>query len=200
MALAWPEHAAATDKPAASPPATGFAELPGAPVVYNFVHKSWEKRGPQENWHVPVLALAGRLGSTSATSAHAVDTFQLLAWLSGREWGTQVASASPATTLYRRSQIRQPLAWVDRGTDAEAALAYASGVHDALDRQQYLTAPRIPGEAQYMAALDRAVREAVRGEKSAADALAEAAAEWRKITQALGQESQRTAYRQSLGL
>ena len=200
LALAWPGHAATTDKPDDAPPPTGFAELPGAPVVYNFVHKSWDKRGAPEHWHVPVLALAGRLGSSCAQSAHAQHVFQLLAWLSGREWGAQVCSASSATTLYRRSQVRQPQPWLDRGTDAAAAQAYATGVHDALNRQQYLCAPRIPGESRYMAALDEAVRRAVRDEASPADALTEAADQWKQITEALGTEGQRKAYRQSLGL
>jgi hypothetical protein len=69
-----------------------------------------------------------------------------------------------------------------------------------LSHSSYLFALRIPGRARYLAALDAAVRQTVAGEKSAADALAEAATEWRRITGELGVDAQRKAYRLSLGL
>jgi ABC-type glycerol-3-phosphate transport system substrate-binding protein len=169
-------------------------------VVYNFADKSWEKRADAEDWHVPTLALAGRLGSIASGGTQPQAAFQLLAWLSGREWGTRVSSASPATTLYRRSQMRTPQPWLDPNTDTTAAQAYAAVVQQSLGRQQYLIAPRIPGEAEYMAALDVATRDAVRGYKLPADALAIAVEKWRDVTKKYGVEAQKSAYRRSLGL
>ncbi len=200
FALTWPGHAGTKGEAHEKPVSTGFAELPGSPVVYHFAHKSWEKRQTDESWQVPLLGSAGRLGSIATKGAEPAGAFQVLAWLAGREWGPKVSSASPATTLYRRSQIRNPQPWLDPGTDAAAAQAYATSVHDALNRQQYLLAPRIPGEAQYMEALDAAVHATLRQEKSAADALNEAAQKWQAITESLGIDAQKSAYRSSLGL
>ncbi len=196
LAIAWPAHA---DEPA--PPshvATVFAELPGAGVVFNFADKSWEKRQDQESPHVTTLGLGGRLGSVTPMASHPQQALQLLAWLSGREWGVRVSIASRATTLYRRSQMRTPLPWVDAGTDVSAAAAYASSVQAALSRQQYLAVPRIPGEAEYMTALDDATRQVLRQEKTPTEALAEAAVTWREITDRLGRDRQKAAYRASL--
>lgn len=201
LAITWPGHADAKDEAALAPyPPTGFAELPGAPVVYNFADKSWEKRSDIEDWHVPTLALAGRLGSTTAKGTQPQAAFQLLAWLSGREWGPRVSSKSTDTTLYRRSQVRTPQPWLDPNTDSEAAQAYSAGVQLALSRQQYLIAPRIPGEAEYMAALDVATRDAVRGYKLPADALSIAVEKWRDVTKKFGVDAQKAAYQRSLGL
>jgi multiple sugar transport system substrate-binding protein len=201
LAISWPGHrGSSADKPAGTPPVTGFSELPGAVEVYNIAHASWEKRHSDESPHVPLLGLAGRLGSVTRTAAQSSAAFQLLAWLSGREWGEKVSSASPATTLYRRSQIKAPQPWLDPLTGAAAAQQYATSVHDALGRPAYLFALRIPGRAQYLAALDAALRQAVQGEKTPADALGEAAAQWRRITESLGIDAQRKAYRLSLGL
>jgi ABC-type glycerol-3-phosphate transport system substrate-binding protein len=202
MVLTWPGHSneKRDDVPAPLPP-TGFAELPGAPVVYNFASKNWDKRrGDGADGHVPTLALAGRLGSVAAKGAQPAAAFQLLGWLAGREWGARVSSNSAATTLYRRSQVRSPQVWLDPNTDAGAAQSYAALVQAALSRQQYLCAPRIPGEAEYMAALDVATRDAARGDKSPADALSAAAEKWREITKKLGVDAQKAAYRRSLGL
>lgn len=201
LALAWPGHAGLRgDKRAPEPPPTGFAELPGSMEVYNAAHESWEKRQPDESPSVPLLGLAGRLGSVTSSAAQPTAAFQLLAWLSGREWGPTVSSASPATTLYRRSQIKAPRPWLDPLTDTEAAEQYATSLYEALSHPTYLFALRIPGRSQYLAALDAAVRRAVAGEKSPPDALAEAAAQWRRITEMLGVDAQRKAYRLSMGL
>jgi multiple sugar transport system substrate-binding protein len=160
----------------------------------------WENRNPQESTRIPFLCSAGRLGSLCVAAAQPDNGFQLLAWLSGREWGSRISSASPATTLYRRSQMRAPQPWLDPLTDSESAQEYAKSVHDAFSEQAYLFAPRIKGQERYLAALDTAVEQALGGQKSAADALAAAAVEWRQITEELGLEAQRQAYRQSLGL
>jgi hypothetical protein len=95
--------------------------------------------------------------------------------------------------------MRTPQPWVDPGTEATAAAEYAESVQAALSRQQYLQVLRIPGEAEYMDALDHATREVLKGEKTPKEALAETAAKWRAITDRLGLAKQKTAYRASLG-
>jgi hypothetical protein len=96
--------------------------------------------------------------------------------------------------------MKAPQPWLDSGTDTKSAEQYAGSVRDAQSRLTYLFAPRIPGRSRYLAALDSAVRAAVAGEKPPADALNEAATEWRRINDELGLDAQRKAYRESLGL
>jgi len=71
-------------------------------------------------------------------------------------------------------------------------------VERTLSRASSLLAPRIPGGEEYLAALDRAVDQALSGERSAEEALSAAAAGWRAINERLGVDSQREAYRHSL--
>jgi ABC-type glycerol-3-phosphate transport system substrate-binding protein len=226
MAITWPTAASVGVPPSGvanrlnaelqqGAPAIAFAELPGATEVYNPKAKSWEPVSPsgesrapsspsassgQAESRVPLLSISGRLGSVASESQSGQFAFQLLAWLSGNEWGVQVSSASPATTLFRRSQLSQPGRWVEPGIPSAAAKQYAATIADALSRSQWLVCPRIPGHVEYMSALDDAVRAAVEGKQKPADALAKAADRWREITARLGVESQRTAYIRSLGL
>jgi multiple sugar transport system substrate-binding protein len=201
LALAVPGHAHAQSTHRGDRPvAVGFVELPGSPKVYNIASAAWENRKSDESLRIPLLGFSGRLGSIAAQSAEPAAAFQLLAWLSGREWGTTVGSASRATSLYRRSQLAAPQAWVDPQLDAARARQFAGVQRDALSRQAFLHVPRLPGEEKYLAALDTAVAQALAREKPPAEALAEAAETWRKITAERGLESQRAAYRKSLGL
>ena len=200
LALAIPTHASLSAAKDRKPPAIAFAELPGSAKVYSFASASWENRKSDESSQVPLLGFTGRLGSIAAQSAQPAGAFQLLAWLSGKEWGTAVSTASTATSLYRRSQLVEPRPWVDPQIDAQAARQFAEVQRDALSRQAYLSVPRLPGHDKYMAALDVAVQAALSQEKPASEALAGAAEGWRNITAQLGIAAQRAAYRQSLGL
>jgi ABC-type glycerol-3-phosphate transport system substrate-binding protein len=214
LAITWPtaanesvpeRNSAGTN--AASAASIAFGELPGAADVYNSKAKSWEtnsaggeSRNPSAESRTPLLGISGRLGSVAAESQTGQFAFQLLAWLSGKEWGAQTCSASPATTLFRRSQLSQPGRWLEPEIPAAVAKQYAGVVADSLSRSQWLDCPRIPGHAEYMAALDEAVRAAVEGKQTPAEALARAADRWREVTARLGVDSQRTAYIRSLGL
>jgi multiple sugar transport system substrate-binding protein len=199
LALAWPAHPGAERADGANLQNIGFAELSGSEQVYDIANKIWETRAQDESPHVTLLGLAGRMGAIVQTSVHPSQAFQLLAWLAGTEWGAEVSAASAATTLFRRSQMRLPQAWVDRGIDAQAAGQYTTSVRDALTRSSYLFALRIPGHEQYLAALDVAVEQALRDKASPAKALAATAEKWRAINQQLGVETQRVAYCRSLG-
>jgi multiple sugar transport system substrate-binding protein len=213
LALSWPaaarsremiagdETPAATEETATETPfEAGFVELPGSDDVYNLGSKQWDKRRPQDNPRMPLLGVSGRLGSLAKQSAHAEAAGQLLAWLSGPNWGPRVSTASQATTLYRESHLAAPGEWLSAPVEEAVALQYAETVKRAMSHEESLMALRIPGRERYLAALDRAVRKVVAGEAESQGALDEAAAAWNKITAELGLEAQRAAYRRDLGL
>jgi multiple sugar transport system substrate-binding protein len=197
MALTWPTAAGGGEPIDVK---VGFAELPGAAKMFNFSSQRWDDRTADESVHVPVVPLEGRLGVVVKGSPHSAAAFDLLAWLAGEKWGTRVASASQATTLYRRSQQKEATAWVEPGVDRGAARDYAQVVGEAEGRSVWVAALRIPGWEEYYAALDEAVDKAVRGETKPAEALETAAQRWESISERLGVDRQRAAYRRSLGL
>ena len=214
IALAWPAPARSRElhsngEPAGGEPAAGkepahvefgFSELPGAGEAYNVGAKTWDKRRPEDNPRVPLLGVSGRLGSIAKKSAKIDAAGQLLAWLSGPQWGQRVAGASTATTLYRESQLAAPAEWLDFAVDEPAALQYVETVKRSMSLEESLTVLRIPGRQRYLAALDQAVRKVVSGEAESQVALDEAAQTWTEITAELGPEAQRKAYRRDLGL
>jgi len=204
MALSWPTAAAGAGS---SLPIdiggnieVGFCELPGSRDVYDVATQSWQRRTEDEDWHVPLLCVAGRLGVVSAEADHPAAALQLLSWLSGRHFSRQVCAASRATTLLRRSHLDDPRRWVEKPVSTAAAAGYGELTARSLMRQQWVFALRIPGRSEYMAALDTAVNAVVKGGESPAEALQQAAAQWDQITERLGVERQKAAYLHSLAL
>ena len=198
MALTWPS--AAAKLPPGNSVRAAVAPLPGSTEVYNIGNQAWEERSEDEDRQVPLLGIAGRIGLVSAGSKQPEAASQLLCWLSGKQVGPQVCAASPATTLFRRSHLESPQVWTEKPMPASTAVQYAAQTAATLGRQQWLSVPAIPGNQEYLAALDDAVEQTVAGDRSAAEALQQAADRWREITQRLGLESQKKAYRRSLGL
>jgi len=200
LAVSWPTAAFKLPGPAGEAIRVGLAELPGSGEVYDVEDRAWDTRRDDEDRHVPLLAVSGRVGVVSGTSQWPEAACQLLFWLSDQQWSTEVSAASPDSTLFRRSHVESPGAWVEEPIPAAAAAEYAALTEQTLSRTQFLFALRIPGRPEYMAALDDAVQQAVRGDRTPREALQEAAARWRKITRRLGTETQRKAYWHSLGL
>ena len=209
MAVTWPtraiDSAKANDDAQQSDEsrpafAIACAELPGAREMFNFRENRWEQRGPQDDPHVPLLSVAGRLGSVTKESARARSTLNLLVLLSGADWSVQVLNRSQDTTLFRQRHLAAPRAWIDESFGDEAAQQFAKVTQESHKHPAWLFSVRIPGRRDYLAALDEATQQAIRGDSPPADSLHTTAARWREITTRLGEASQRRAYRRSLGL
>ena len=200
MALSWPSAASDITAKPSGEFRIGLAELPGSADVYNVSDSAWETRRDGENFRVPLLAAAGRLGAVLRGSPQPDASRELLAWLSDRQWSQQISPASPSTTLFRRSHLGNARIWMEELAPAAVAEEYATLTEQTFSGSHSLDAIRIPGRADYLSVLDEAVRAVVRGDRSVEQALGEAAAQWRKITNRHGLEQQRRAYNNSLGL
>jgi multiple sugar transport system substrate-binding protein len=200
MALTWPASDQ-SDVGAKKPEAKlrlGVAILPGSSEVYRFDDGQWERRGGGRPQHAPLLAVAGRLGSVSRQSRRSEAAQGALALLASASWSEQIAPRSYNVTLFRYSHLARPDLWAH--LERAAAQQYADAIEQAQQADAWMFSVRIPGRERYLAALDEAVRRAVQGEAAPQEALSQAAAEWRKITDELGVEAQRRAYRRSLGI
>jgi multiple sugar transport system substrate-binding protein len=199
MGLTWPSAAEGGTENSPRPGLLAAAELPASAQAYHVGDSQWQTREPTETGRVTLLSVAGRLGSVVKGSARSPAAASLLVRLSSAEWSKDVSPRSPATTLYRSSQIPQAKTWTGESLSAEAATAYGELVQQVLGQALSLDSVRLPGRARYLTALDEAVHAAIRGDRLPAECLTEAANQWRKITQDLGIENQRRAYWRSLG-
>ncbi len=202
LALTWPTAAHSQDSksPASHAGQVAFGQLPGGSQSYNFATRIWDQRTPDEPVHVPLVPIAGSLGAVAQAAPNAEAAIQLLSWLAGPKWGSEIGASCPTATLDRRSQLDAGQKWVEPGVTPAAARQYATVTSEALSQPVWLHALRIPGGQEYEAALDAAVQRALSGDPSPKQALAEAATAWREISQRLGVQRQLAAYRRSLGL
>ncbi len=200
LAITWPTAAGEELADVEPDLPAGVVELPGSPDVYDFGESTWERRDKESDGRVPLLASAGRVGMVTTTSQWPDASLQLLLWLTDEKWSASVCTQSPNTTVFRNSHVSMVSGWVEPPMSDDAAQQYGEAVATALERQERLFALPITGRPQYLAALDEAVRAAVKKEKSPQEALDGAAEQWKQITEQLGVDQQKAAYRASLGL
>lgn len=195
MAITWP----GPQTPAPKLPAGAridFALLPGSHEAYRFATRSWQPRQAEEEIHVPLLSVEGRLAAVCSSTRQAGRAQTLVLWLGGPQASVQIAPHSPLTTLFRTSHLGSASRWTGE-LPPQAARRYAQVLQQTLQLPRALPGLTIPGRARYLAALDEAVWAALDGTPPR-QALAAAAQRWEEITYELGREAQRQANAASL--
>jgi len=196
MGIAWPSPSDITTPQNA---AIGFARLPGSEQVFRNSENRWETK-PEEQRHVPLLALDGRLGAISRSAGNLEAAANLLLWLTSKDQSARISTHGYHTTLFRESQRQDPAPWVPAELTA-AAQQYANVVEEEQDSSQWLMMPRIPGQDRYLKILDDAVRTTVLGnQQDPQQNLDHVAVVWNGITKELGVENQKKAYARDLGI
>lgn len=188
--------------PSATPMELGawrVAQLPGAAECFDRRHERWQERVPTAQ-RVTLLGYGGLLGAVTTKARNQRQAASLLAWITGPEWGGQIVTAHRQALPIRASQAGQ----FDLGSADNAAGhlrdSFVQVIVETLNNPQVMAIPAIPGQRQYLAALDEAVRKAVQGELSPKEALEQASQQWNAISDRLGHAAQAQAYRKSLGL
>ena len=194
MALSWPTAAVEFGRIFQNHAVAGFSELPGATHFHDPIEKTWKQRPDGSASYAPLLGISGRVGVVGALTRNREGTTKLLLWLATGAWRTPPSSKTTATTLYSASQLQAPERWVESLASESAAQQYAALTQKTLSRNTWSLVLRIPGRAEYLAALDQAVRAVVDDDVDPQTALDTAAEEWRRITKRYGVDSQRKAY------
>ena len=198
MAIGWPSDVAfAADETPATRLSIRFAELPGSAEVYNFTNSTWEARRAGDDHHVPLLNVDGRIGSVTRESPRRRAAQQFLIWLTSQRNSAAISPRSIHTTMFRSSHTSNPEPWAGAQLDAAGAASYGDLIRQVNQRRIWFYSPRIPGREEYLAALDKAVAEAI-AEQSPQDVLRRASQQWNAINARRGVEQQRQCYEESL--
>jgi len=198
FAISWPQR---IDLPEGSPELAadkiGVAPLPGAEQVYDVEQDEWQQRSLPGVTHVPLLGIAGRLGSVTSEARQTKAAVDVLVMLTGGQWSGSIASGSNHTAPFRSSH--NVGSWVDKSLSKSSGLL-SKVLKQSQSAPRWIHSPRLPGRSRYLAALDSAVTDVLVNDTAADAALGKAAHEWQIITQDIGIERQKKAHQQSLGL
>lgn len=190
-AFGWPSRG--------SDDANSYAALPIQRKTYQSLRRTWEEN--EATRPVTFLGFAGRSVSVARATRNSSSAFKLLNWLVSDGVASQVSPRSDATLWFRKSQASNAGKWMPDGNADSETVAL---VGELLSANQFFLVPRIQAIDDYLSSLDKSVKAAIVANDAADETidatLANLAAEWEAITDRVGREGQRTAYRMHLGL
>jgi multiple sugar transport system substrate-binding protein len=174
----WPDEGLMTDIYRANTGAEmGFAKMPGAMVRGSKMERTMTGGG----W---IIGL-------SADSRNKEAAYTLMRHILSPETSLHLV-LMPGTDIFRTSQFEHPV--IKQVAPAEYLDVYQQSITDNFPEL------RIPGGFEYYDALDVAVQKALAGQSTVEEALDDAAAQWEKITDRIGRDGQRAAYKAAMGL
>ena len=101
---------------------------------------------------------------------------------------------------YRVSQFEKADAWIKAGMSPKAANNYLGAIGVSLNSSNMVLDLTIPRNQQYIEALDAIRADFLLDKITKEEAMQQIEQKWEEITDQVGRESQRAAYRASLGL
>ncbi|MBZ4024099.1 ABC transporter substrate-binding protein [Rhodobacter sp. TJ_12] len=200
MALDWSDIGVLATDPAASRIAdqVGFFALPGTDQVWNPQARRWDRLAAPQS--VPFLAFGGWIAAVPRGAADPAQAFAFIAYMAAPDRAARdVMSGASGFNPYRLSQLEDTAGWASL-MGPRAATDYLAVLRKSLNAPQTAHDLRLPGYPAYMAALDDRIGKVLTGDMPPQAALRAAAAEWDRITDRLGRDSQRRHYREAMGL
>lgn len=154
--------------------------------------------------HAPYAAFGGWSGAINKNAPARVKDagYAFLSYMS------QPAQANVDVTIgrtgfnpYRISQFENIDLWVQAGMSEAAARNYLGAIKDSLNSPNMVLDLRIPGAQRYQGVvLDTVLSRYLAGELTTKQAMEELTKGWNEITDELGREKQKQAYRASLSI
>ncbi|NAZ36345.1 extracellular solute-binding protein [Rubellimicrobium sp. CFH 75288] len=174
------------------------AMLPGSTEIWNHVTGEWDSF--DEVIHSPFLAFGGWQLGVPADSRNQEAAWDFVAEVVSPEVSSAaLVTANSGVNPYRFSHYADTQNWSAIFTEEEAA-SYLGAQRASLDAPNVALDLRLPGFFSYTEVLEIELSKALAGEVEPQAALDAIAAEWNRLTDEFGRDSQLAAYRASVGL
>jgi len=153
--------------------------------------------------HAPYAAFGGWSGAINQASDELTKeaAYRFLSYMSQpAQSNVDVTIGATGFNPYRFSQYSQRDLWLEAGMSEEAAQKYLGAIGLSLSSANVVLDLRVPYNNRYQQeVLDRVLAAYLRDEISTAEAMTQMEQGWEKITDEVGREAQRQAYRATIG-
>ncbi|MEH1766302.1 MAG: extracellular solute-binding protein [Nostoc sp.] len=153
--------------------------------------------------HAPYAAYGGWVGVVAAKPAPRVKdaAYSFLSYMGqSAQSNIDVTLGETGFNPYRISQFENSEPWIKAGMSPEAANSYLGAIGVSLNSSNMVLDLKIPHNQQYIEALDAVRADFLVNKLTTEKTMQQIEQRWEQITNKVGRESQRAAYRDSLGL
>ena len=198
MAVGWPSATFFEESTGDPNENIQIISLPGSKRWYDAEQQQWQQR--KEALSVDLLGVSGLNISVLRTTDDPNNAFDFAAWLADKQIALTTVSRSAASGPFHTSHLGDVFRWSGEQLSQDTGNAFADLITKSQDRKVYFLFPRIPGNFEYMNALDSAVKDCLQQQSSAKACLDNVAGKWAEITERLGSKQQQNALRMNNGI
>ena len=177
---------------------TVVARLPGSDRWYDFGEGSW-KEVIEATQRVDMTGNHAYQASILKSASYPTSVHRFVAWLSSKSIANQVISDTNLGAPTRFSHLGDIQNWTGDILSVENADRIVELINEIGDENIKMTFPRIRGSHEYLKVLADGVRNYLRGDMPAADALKVVADKWERLTEKYGRQKQIDLLRIDLG-
>ncbi|MHC5598304.1 MAG: ABC transporter substrate-binding protein [Nostoc sp.] len=151
--------------------------------------------------HAPYAAYGGWVGVVAAKTRVKDAAYSFLSYMAqSAQSNIDVTLGETGFNPYRVSQFEKVDPWIKAGMSPETANSYLGAIGVSLNSSNMVLDLKIPRNQEYIQALDAIRADFLVNKITKEQAMQQIEQRWEQITNKVGRESQRTAYRASLGL
>lgn len=198
MGLTWPSRHFVNNESLTNED-LAIARMPGATEWYNHLDADWTQRDSEASTRMELLGCTGRLVSVSAEAANTSVAIEFASWLCSKPTSTTVSIESPHVSMFRATHLGQPSRWTGDNISSTASDQFGEVIRELSESDVVFLFPRIPGQAEYLEILDKAVIAIAQGSAEIQSSLEDVASQWDELTEKLGREEQLRRLRMSEG-
>ncbi len=197
MAITWPQPSETVELLKFE---IGVARLLSTAEWYDAAQEKWIKRDENMQRNIDYLGSEGRLVGVAKNTLRANEAIAFAVWLTGNQASQKLMPESQAAGPLRMSHLASVGLWTKGSIPDSTVDLYSDLTRQVHEEEMCLTFPRVARQTEYLDALAIAVRSAIAGQLPPAEALADAAQKWQKITESVGLEKQKELLRRTEGL
>jgi ABC-type glycerol-3-phosphate transport system substrate-binding protein len=177
FAITWPSsHFKA--EPSDATDHLRITRLPGHPQLYDFGSNEWKERDSTAQQRFDYLGFEGRMAGVARHSLHVSEAIRFVGWLSSFPASRKVSIESSHTAPFRTNHLGNITNWTGDAIADRTATEYFDAMTESNRDRLCFIFPRLIEQPKFISVLSDSIRSALSGQATAADALAQAAAEW----------------------
>ncbi len=181
IAITWPSASFQPETDSELSDLIAIANVPGSSKLFDSAKGTWSERDSDTIKNVPLIGFSGLVASITVNSSNIGSARELLKWLPSKSISNSVLPKSEQTGPFRASHLGNPAKWTGGLVSPEAGEEYATVIRAANENTVIVVFPRIPGQAKFIAVLDRAVEDVLSMKESATAALTNAAGQFEQL-------------------
>ena len=197
VGVTWPSNSLPADFDETAAQTLRVHSLPGSSTYFDESTEAWGTRQASESNVVNLHGLNNLLASQTKVSRRPQSAVDFLKWLPESTISQTLFASNPDLGPFRVTHLGDASTWIGDTLSLEFENSFTSHLKESHDQALIMTLPNILRQSEYMAILDKAIRECLKSDLPEKETLEKVAQQWEALTDSIGRKTQSNILRRN---